>query len=260
MASSDRDVLLPNALSALRIPLAALLWLAPTEAAWTLSILGLAGTSDVLDGWVARRARARRIRRGDPGALASREARGAWIDGAADKIFVLSALGVVAWTSRPPAWALVALAARELLFVPLMLAHAASLASTRSSPQGAPRAVSLATARRPLDYRAGLLGKLATVAQFAALALGMLRRPELLPVSLLAGVLGSSATLEYALRAYALRARGRGAGAARSREGAARSREGGAAARESSAAGKSAEAERGRPNPGPGLGPHQAGA
>jgi hypothetical protein len=85
MASSDRDVLPPNALSALRIPLAALLWLAPTEAAWTRSILGLAGTSDVLDGWVARRARARRIRRGDPGALASREARGAWIDGAASR-------------------------------------------------------------------------------------------------------------------------------------------------------------------------------
>ena len=47
---------LPNLLTLVRIPLAALIWLAPTNPAWLLGLMVGAAVSDFLDGWFARRA------------------------------------------------------------------------------------------------------------------------------------------------------------------------------------------------------------
>jgi phosphatidylglycerophosphate synthase len=185
-ADRGRDVLLPNLLSLARVPLAGLLWIAPTEPLWTLPVVSIAGVTDVLDGWLARRARRRRHRDADPGAFAASAGRGAFIDGFADKVFVVSAVFVLALTLHPPVWALVLLASRELLFVPLMLTY-------RLNP---------AEKRARVDFSAGPLGKLATLTQFAALVLGLLGHSLFVPSTILAGIVGTVAALEYSVRAY----------------------------------------------------------
>lgn len=185
-ADRSRDVLLPNLLSLARVPLAGLLWVAPEEPLWTLSVVSVAGVTDVLDGWLVRRARRRRHQAHDPGALAANAGRGAFIDGFADKVFVVSAIFLIARTIDPPIWALVLLALRELLFIPLMVTY-------RLNP---------AEKRARVDFSAGPLGKAATLAQFAALVLGLLDHPLFVPCAILAGLIGAGAALAYATRAY----------------------------------------------------------
>lgn len=187
-ASADRgrDVLLPNLMSLSRVPLAGLLWVAPHEPRWTLFIVAAAGVTDVLDGWLVRRARRRRQQAHHPGALAANAGRGAFIDGFADKVFVLSAIFLLAYTIEPPLWSLVLLALRELLFIPLMITY-------RLHP---------VEKRARVDFSAGPLGKLATLAQFAALLLGLVDHPLFVPSAILAGLIGAAAALAYANRAY----------------------------------------------------------
>lgn len=191
-ADRGRDVLVPNLLSFSRIPLAGLLWVAPSKPLWALTVLALAGVSDVLDGWWVRRIQRRRMDAGDPGALSAHAARGAFIDGLADKIFVVSAAVALATTMGPPLWALAMLAMREILFLPLMLAY-------RLSP---------AEMRERVDFSANRVGKLATFAQFTALALGLLQQPRpFLVAAVVAGVTGTLAALDYAVRAFTVQAR-----------------------------------------------------
>lgn len=180
-----RDGLVPNLLSLSRIPLAGLLWAAPSVPAWTLSVLAVAGITDVLDGWLVRRVRARRLRERDPGALAAHTSQGAFIDGMADKVFVVSAVALLAWCLRPPWWILAILVLRELLFLPLLVFY-------RAAPQHLQRRV---------DFTAGVPGKVATLAQFTALVLGLLHHPAFVPAALVAGALGMLATLYYVVRA-----------------------------------------------------------
>jgi phosphatidylglycerophosphate synthase len=177
--------IVPNLLSLARVPLGLMLWIAPAVPAWTLTVVAAAALSDMLDGWFARRAR-RRLweRHHDPGALAASAARGALIDGAADKFFVVSAVLVLAWTLRPDPWVLVFLASRELLFVPVMVAY-------RMVP---------GALRRTVDFTAGRTGKTATLAQFVALVLGLLGSPLFVSAAVTAGLLGVLATLGYLVR------------------------------------------------------------
>lgn len=182
-----RDALVPNLVSFARIPLAGLLWVAPEQPAWTLAVLFAAGVSDVLDGWLVRRIRKRRLRDHDPGALAASAARGAFIDGLADKIFVMSAVALLATTLHPPAWAIVMLIMREILFIPLMLAY-------RFAP---------ASMRQRVDFTAGKLGKAATITQFLAIVLGLLHHTYFVHAAVVAGLTGAAAALQYALRAFA---------------------------------------------------------
>jgi phosphatidylglycerophosphate synthase len=173
-------------MSLARVPLAGLLWVAPAEPLWTLSVVSVAGVTDVLDGWLVRRARRRRHRAHDPGALAASAGRGAFIDGFADKVFVVSAVFLLARTIDPPIWSLVLLALRELLFIPLMVTY-------RLNP---------AEKRARVDFSAGALGKLATLAQFTALLLGLVDHSLFVPCAILAGLIGAAAALAYATRAY----------------------------------------------------------
>lgn len=185
-ADHGREVLVPNLLSFSRVPLAGLLWVMPHEPAWTIGVMLVAGVTDVLDGWLVRRARRRRTRAHDPSAHAASAARGAFIDGFADKVFVLSTVLLLAWTIGPPWWLLALLALREVLFVPLMLAYYAAPSTVRAH----------------VDFTAGPLGKLATVAQFAAVVLGLLRSEWFEQAALAAGFLGAAATVSYAARVF----------------------------------------------------------
>ena len=185
-ARRDRWILSANALSLSRVPLAALLWLAPHEPAWVLSIVVVAGITDVLDGWVARRGKARAWNDGDRGALAATVARGAAIDGFADKVFVVSTVAALLVTVQPPFWVVGALVSRELLIVPLIVAY-------RVAPP---------SLRERVDFTAGTIGKAATLAQFTAIVLGFLRHPTFVHVAVVAGLLGATSVVYYVGRVF----------------------------------------------------------
>lgn len=185
-ARRDRWILVANGLSLSRVPLAALIWVAPREVIWVLSIVAIAGVTDVLDGWVVRRGKARAWRDGDRGALAATVARGAIIDGLADKVFVVSTVGVLLFVAQPSWWIAGALLSRELLMFPAMVAY-------RFAP---------ATIRERVDFASGPVGKAATVAQFVAIALGLLGHPFFVHVALVAGLLGASSAVYYVGRVF----------------------------------------------------------
>jgi len=179
---------LPNLLTLLRVPLAALIWIAPANPWWLIGLMGVAAISDLLDGWFARRA-------GVPP-----EGMGAWLDPVCDKLFILSVL-VAVWVDRgPPVWMALVASSREVVLLPLVIAR---FAVPRLRKSGIP-------------WRAMLLGKATTVAQFVLFAavLGGWREGWL-PLTLICGVLGFGAGMQYSLRAWrsvSLSPRGRGSG------------------------------------------------
>ncbi|MFZ5438648.1 MAG: CDP-alcohol phosphatidyltransferase family protein [Myxococcota bacterium] len=168
---------LPNLMSLVRVPLAALVWLAPTNVAWVLSLLALSALSDWLDGRLARA-------RGVPG-----DELGAWLDPLCDKVFVVSALAAV-WVTHEPAWWLALLAAtRELFLLPLVIA----------------RFLVPSLRERHFRWKAKALGKATTVAQFllfGAVLLGY--QPAWLPLAIACAVLGAAAGTQYGVRAWRL--------------------------------------------------------
>jgi cardiolipin synthase len=167
----------PNLMSLVRIPLAGLVWLAPTSVAWVLSLLALSALSDLLDG---RMARARGV---------AGEDLGAWLDPLCDKIFVVSAL-VAVWVTHGPAWWLALLAAtRELFLFPLVVA----------------RFLVPSLRERHFRWQAKALGKATTVAQFALFAAVLVGfEPAWLPLAVVSAVLGAAAGVQYGVRAWRL--------------------------------------------------------
>ncbi len=153
---------LPNLVTLLRLPLAALLWLAPGSAAWMLTILAAAALSDMLDGWVARRIRQHRWETSHhPGSFAAGSGLGAFLDPLCDKIFVTSVLVALAVAYHPPLPLVVSVATREILLAPAMIVFASV-----DGPW-----------KRGHDFTAGIAGKVNTVLQFAAVA-SVLLYPE----------------------------------------------------------------------------------
>lgn len=166
---------LPNLLTLSRIPMAALIWVSPADPAWLLLLMVLAAVSDFLDGWLARRA-------GMPA-----EGLGAWLDPVCDKLFILSVLVAVWVTQRPPVWMGVIASVRELVLLPLLIARFA-----------VPR-----LRRGDIPWRAMVLGKATTVAQFALFAAVLAGWEQAWPaLALLCGVLGVGAGAQYSLRAW----------------------------------------------------------
>ncbi|MCA9608672.1 MAG: hypothetical protein KC619_23875 [Myxococcales bacterium] len=185
-ARRERSILVANGLSLSRIPLALALWVAPASPAWVLSLIAVAGLTDVLDGWVVRRAKREAWAAGNPGAYAAHVARGEVIDGFADKVFVASTVLALWFVARPPWWALGALLSRELLLLPAMLLY-------RLLPE---------ERRRKIDFTAGIAGKAATFFQLAALCAGFLELDGVFgPAAVLAGALGALAAAIYVARA-----------------------------------------------------------
>ncbi|HSZ83827.1 MAG TPA: CDP-alcohol phosphatidyltransferase family protein [Polyangia bacterium] len=183
MSSAPQNHLLtlPNLLSLARLPLGGLFWVAlargPAHAELPFAVLAAAAVTDVLDGWIARR------RGADPAGV------GSWLDPICDKVFVASVLAALYLQRHVPLSLLALVVARELLQVPMALVYRAS-----------------ATLRRWLhyDFRASLLGKGATVAQFLAVSAIILDAAAARGLAVLAFALGMLALADYIRRAIVI--------------------------------------------------------
>jgi cardiolipin synthase (CMP-forming) len=167
--------LVPLALTLARLPLAALVWLvAPWP--WALfAVMVLAGLTDVLDGWAARRL-----------GVADQRRSGAWLDPLCDKIFVMSTLIAVLVFYQPPWWWLILIVARECVQAPLALAY---------------HIVPGVRRRMSYDFRAGRLGKAATIVQFLAIWALIFDVPGALYFAAAAAAAGLAAATVYVGRA-----------------------------------------------------------
>ena len=113
---------------------------------------------------------------------------GAWLDPLCDKTFVVSVL-IATWVHTHPAlWLIVAIGARELVLVPLAALY--RFTGLRS--------------RMRYDFRAGPLGKAATVAQFVAVLALLAHLPYRAALAGLSGVLGLVAAGHYVRRGLRL--------------------------------------------------------
>lgn len=190
-AEQEPVLSVPNLLTLVRLPMAGAVWWLGGEVAWLIGLMVAAAITDMLDGWFARRMRARREALGLPTRnLAGAEGRGAWLDPLCDKVFVLSVIGT-AWIYYQPAWWLVTLVAtREILLVPVTAVY---LLTSQTRKRG------------HLDVRAGFGGKLTTVVQFLALWAILLESSYGLGLALGAAFAGLLATLDYTIRAFLAR-------------------------------------------------------
>jgi cardiolipin synthase len=173
---------LPNLLSLSRVPLGGLFWFTlgrgPEHDVLPFCVLAAAAVTDVLDGWVARR----RYGSNPPGA-------GAWLDPICDKLFVVAVLASLYVQRRTPLTILAMIVTRELLQLPLGVLY-------RASP----------TLRRWLryDFRASVLGKAATVAQFLAVSALIVQHAAARIAAQLAFALGLLALADYIRRAVVI--------------------------------------------------------
>jgi cardiolipin synthase len=153
--------------------------------------MGVAGLTDVMDGWLERR---RRAHRGDPARdPESPETVGVWLDPLCDKIFVVSVLAAIAVARAVPLWLLVLVALREILQAVVAVAS---------------RTIPFLRHRLRFRFRANLMGKISTVAQFLAIAAILDRHPWRVPLAIATALLGSAAASIYvgrAIRAGSLR-------------------------------------------------------
>lgn len=187
MSRREHIISLPNALTVIRIPLAAMLWIRLGDPVWLASILAAAALSDVLDGRVARFIRQRRLDRGeDPGVIGESYAVGAWLDPVCDKAFAISAMAAIVVGWQPPWWLAAIVLSRELILLPFGIGY-----------QLAPRI----RERFHFDFRASTIGKAATVAQFAAFCSIAFYPPGQLILGIAAGAAGIAAATSYLRRA-----------------------------------------------------------
>lgn len=169
---------LPNLLTLSRVPMAALVWLRPLDPIFVLSLMALAGITDVLDGRLERK---RRRTHGE-----QVESIGTWLDPVCDKIFILSVLAAITVARSLPLWLIPLIAIREILQTLIVV-------STRILP----------AVRRRLHprFRANVLGKITTVAQFITIAAILLDKPGQIPLAIATGGLGLVAVGVYLRRA-----------------------------------------------------------
>lgn len=167
--SREELLLPPNVLSALRLPLALAFPFAARSKGPALVVLAMAGLTDVLDGWLARTNN-------------QVTATGAVLDPIADKAFAMSVVTTLIARSQIPKWGIPALLAREILEAPLLVW------GLLARPQ---------EQREVTEVRANVPGKIATVAQFAAV-MAAIEAPVLLPAALVvAGAAGVVAGVMY---------------------------------------------------------------
>jgi cardiolipin synthase len=163
-----RDLVrVPGLLSLCRLPLAVAFPFASGRASWAIAVLAAAGVSDVLDGWVARRFRQQTLT-------------GAVLDAVMDKLFVLTVLVTLVVVDGLSVVEVLVMSARELGQLPLLVR---SWFRPRDVPRGA--------------RAANMLGKIATVAQFATVVAVLLGAPHLVVFVYTTGALGAAAALVY---------------------------------------------------------------
>jgi CDP-diacylglycerol--glycerol-3-phosphate 3-phosphatidyltransferase/cardiolipin synthase len=182
--SAEELLLPPNLMSALRLPLAAIFPFAARSQGKALAVLALAGLTDILDGWLAR---------SDDQVTAT----GAVLDPIADKVFALSVVSTLIAQGKIPRWGVAALLAREILEAPLLCWVLVQAHVDGVDP-------------RDGEVHANGPGKMATVAQFAAVMVA-LELPAVLPLALAAAAAtGTAAGLAYWRRELARRRRSAG--------------------------------------------------
>jgi phosphatidylglycerophosphate synthase len=164
-------------LSLVRIPLGITFVFVAGDTVLAMGVLVVAGVSDVLDGWVARRQR----RSSEPPAR-----RGEWLDPLCDKLFVAAVAVGLYLSRRPPALWLVLLLTREVL--QLVAVTALRLVPT------------LHRMSRDYDFHANPIGKLTTVVQFLAAAMLLLAPPLAQPAVWAAAGLGLISVVTYVRR------------------------------------------------------------
>ena len=187
---------LAHLLTVSRIPLAVAFWFVVRDPALALLVLALGAATDLVDGHIARFVQRRRARRGEPAPSTI----GEWLDPLCDKTFVVSVLAAVWVNLEPSPLLLVAIAARELILVPIAAVY-------RFTP--------LLRTRLRYRFRAGPLGKAATVAQFAAITALLFHHPVFAPLAALAAVVGVLAAAAYIARGIKLAQDGAGSGRSR---------------------------------------------
>jgi cardiolipin synthase (CMP-forming) len=172
---------LAHLLTLSRLPLALAFWAVVSRPGPAFVVLGLAAATDLIDGVIARWVMRRRQQAGQapPSRL------GEWLDPLCDKTFVVSALAAVTVHLQPPLWLPLALATRELILVPLAAVY-------RFTP--------LLRSRMRYRFRAGAMGKAATVVQFLAISALLLRHPLAPAAALVAALVGLLAALIYIRR------------------------------------------------------------
>ena len=176
---------LAHALTLSRLVLAALFWAVVGRPWWALLVLAMAAWTDVVDGRIARFVQGRRERSGRPAPSTV----GEWLDPLCDKTFVLSVLLALWARAGLSPVLLAAIATREVILVPLAALY-------RFTP--------LLRARMRYRFRAGPLGKAATVAQFLAIAGVLFGHPQVPLAAAVAAVIGAAAALAYVLRGIRL--------------------------------------------------------
>jgi cardiolipin synthase len=169
-----RDLLnAPTLISLTRLPLAAAFTQTLSSTALSLLVLGAAAFSDVLDGFVARR-------------FDLATPTGAVVDGLTDKAFAATVLVTLVLAGRLMAVDVALLGTRELVELPLVGWLALSPA---------------ARSWRKIDNRANVLGKAATILQFATVAAVIGRHDVHLTGLVLTATVGAAAGVSYWRRA-----------------------------------------------------------
>ena len=161
-------VLFPNLLSVARVPLAIAFPLTAANAPLALGVLGLAGLTDLLDGWAARR-------------MGQATPVGALVDGVADKIFAASVLGTLVASGALSPLAALLLATRELGELPLVL-------RVMTSPRARLTEV---------DRKANRLGKVATALEFATVLAVIAKAPGKTALLGATAICGAAAAVGY---------------------------------------------------------------
>ncbi len=165
-----RDLLLPPSLvSFLRAPMAAAFPFVIENHSVALGLLALAGGSDMLDGYLARR-----FNQATPA--------GAVVDGLTDKLFATSVVATLFFTNHLNLLGVALLGMRELGEAPLVAWWAVSRPRRKAKAE-APEA--------------NALGKAATVLQFAAVAAILLHHSLSWPLLYATGALGFVAAVSY---------------------------------------------------------------
>lgn len=153
----------PNAISLLRLPLAAGFLIAENPVARGV-ILAVGALSDYLDGWLARR-------------WGQRSRSGEILDGITDKVFIVAALASFVIGGRLGLWEMLVLLARDLY-----------------STAGFIVAVLM---RLPIRFRSRPGGKLVTALQILAVLVLLVRPGWVGPVVVVAGVAAVYAIVDY---------------------------------------------------------------
>jgi phosphatidylglycerophosphate synthase len=165
----------PNILSSSRVALAAG-FVVVGDANTRLALVGLAGVTDVLDGWIARRAR-----------VTSKW--GALIDPIADRVFALVAVSSFLFSGELSTIGYFVMISRDIMTaVGFLVARAV-------------------TWLRPIQFKARISGKLVTVLQFATF-IALLKLPNLVTACLvLVGAASLISIVDYTFALWRARAR-----------------------------------------------------